>query len=120
MSETKRDFKGVWIPREIWLAPDLTSQQKMMWAEINSLDNDFGCVVSNEHFRNTFQFSERQVQRVIKDLKEKGMIEVEINKAKDTRVIHVAGKFRRMSEEQLRDIELWRLALVEKYHAGRS
>ena len=120
MGEKKRDFKGVWIPREIWLAPELTSQEKMMWSEINSLDNEFGCVASNEHFRDTFQLSERQVQRIIKNLKDNGMIEVEINKAKDTRVIHIAGKFRRMSEEQLQDIEAWRRELVDKYRSGGS
>ena len=35
-----RDFKGVWIPKEIWLNPDLTLVEKCLLVEIDSLDNE--------------------------------------------------------------------------------
>ena len=35
-----RDFKGVWIPKEIWLRKDLNALDKMIFAEIDSLDNE--------------------------------------------------------------------------------
>lgn len=37
-----RDFKGVWIPKEIWLSTELTLQEKVMLVEIDSLDNEDG------------------------------------------------------------------------------
>ena len=35
-----RNFKGIWIPKEIWLAEDLTMQEKVMLVEIDSLDDE--------------------------------------------------------------------------------
>ena len=35
----KRDFKGVWIPKEIWLSTDLKVMEKLILVEIDSLDN---------------------------------------------------------------------------------
>ena len=31
-----RDFKGIWIPREIWCHPHLSPQAKILWGEIDS------------------------------------------------------------------------------------
>jgi hypothetical protein len=36
----KRDFKGIWIPKEIWLNENLTLQEKVFLVEIESLDNE--------------------------------------------------------------------------------
>ena len=45
-----RDFKGVWIPKEIWLNTDLSIIEKVLLVEIDSLDNsDRGCFASNEY-----------------------------------------------------------------------
>lgn len=35
-----RDFKGIWIPKDIWLSDKLTLQEKIMYIEIDSLDNE--------------------------------------------------------------------------------
>lgn len=112
----QRDFKGVWIPKEIWLSPELdTNDQRVIWGEINSLDNKFGCVADNQHFMDSFKMTERQVQRVIKDLKDKGLIDVELNKAKHTRTIHIIGKYKRTPDETLEDIAAWRKEVVDKF-----
>ena len=62
-----RDFKGVFIPKEIWLTSELTPTEKLVWAEINSLDREFGCVADNPHFSKVLKLSERQVQDYIND-----------------------------------------------------
>lgn len=50
MAETKRGFKGVWIPAELWLTTELTMNEKVLYVEINSLDNGAnGCFASNAH-----------------------------------------------------------------------
>ncbi len=65
-----RDFKGVWIPKEIWLNTDLSIIEKVLLVEIDSLDNsDRGCFASNEYLANFVQLSEGRVANIISDLK---------------------------------------------------
>ncbi len=112
-----RDFKGIWTPKGIWLSPDIdNNDQRVIWSEINSLDNEFGCVADNQHFMNAFKMTERQVQRVIKALKDKSLISVEINKAKDTRVMRIIGKYKRIPDEALHDIIKWRNEVADKFN----
>lgn len=73
---TERGFKGVWIPREIWLHPGLTLQEKVLLVEIDSLDNDDGCFANNKHFSEFLNISPRRVQELVGSLKEKGYISV--------------------------------------------
>lgn len=71
-----RSFRGVWVPAEIWLHKGLTLQEKMMLVEVDSLDNETGCFASNAHFAEFLGLSERQVQRLVKSLKDKGYIAI--------------------------------------------
>ena len=73
----KRDFKGVWIPKEIWLNKDLTPLEKIYLVEIDSLDDgEFGCYASNKHFENMFGQAGPNISRTIKKLEEKGWIKI--------------------------------------------
>lgn len=69
-----RDFKGVWIPKEIWLNTELTLQEKVFLVEINSLDNEDGCFATNSYFADFFGISKTRVSLVIKSLIDKGYI----------------------------------------------
>lgn len=69
-----RDFKGVWIPKEIWLNEDLTMIEKVVLIEIDSLDNEEGCVASNEYLANFCQCSETKVSTAISKLIKMGYI----------------------------------------------
>jgi len=44
-----REFKGVWIPKEIWFNRDLNALEKHILIEIDSLDTESGCIASNEY-----------------------------------------------------------------------
>lgn len=37
-----RKFKGIWIPANVWLGTELSIIEKVLLAEIDSLDNDEG------------------------------------------------------------------------------
>ncbi len=75
-----RDFKGIWIPKEIWLSEKLTLQEKVFFVEIQSLDNGVdGCYANNSYFAKFFGISTTRVSLVIKSLIEKGCIKSEIN-----------------------------------------
>ena len=70
-----RDFKGVWIPKEIWLNEKLTLLEKIIFVEIDSLDNENHCVAGNEYFATFCNCSESKVSKAIKKLKDLNMIE---------------------------------------------
>jgi hypothetical protein len=71
----ERDFKGVWIPKEIWLNEELTMLDKVILVEIDSLDNNEGCVASNEYLCNFCQCSQQKLSTSITKLKELGFVE---------------------------------------------
>lgn len=80
MELVQRDFKGIWIPAEIWLAEDLTIMEKLFLVEINSLDNEKGCFATNKHFSEFFGISKGRCSQIIKSLKEKGYISIYIKR----------------------------------------
>lgn len=69
-----RKFKGIWIPKEVWLSDELTMQEKIFYVEIESLDNKKGCFANNHYFANFFNISKQRVSIVIRSLIEKGYI----------------------------------------------
>lgn len=101
-----RKFKGVWIPREIWLDPALTIHEKVMLVEIDSLDNENGCYARNQHFCEFLGVTERRVQTLIKGLKDKGLIDVTLlreagNKEIKGRVINITRKCALFSDSEV-------------------
>ena len=73
----ERQFKGIWIPKEIWLAKELTIQEKVILVEIDSLETeDKGCYASNKYFSNFFQLTTQRVSQIIKQLEDKKYIKI--------------------------------------------
>ena len=73
--EIKRDFKGVWIPRDIWLNADLSMSEKCLLIEIDSLDmNDRGCFASDLYLATFIQKSEKTVSNLLTDLRKRGYL----------------------------------------------
>lgn len=72
----ERDFKGIWIPKEIWLDEELTPLEKVILMEIDSLDNDDrGCYASNQYLADFCHCTSVKVSTTIKKLKDLGYIE---------------------------------------------
>lgn len=77
MPEQGRDFKGVWIPREIWLDERMNALDKIILVEIDSLDNgDTHCCAGNEYLAKFCQCSESKISRAISKLNDLGYIKV--------------------------------------------
>jgi len=75
MENKDRDFKGVWIPKEIWLNTDLSVIEKCLIVEIDSLDNsEKGCFASNEYLGNFIGVKEGTAANMISNLKKRGYI----------------------------------------------
>lgn len=78
MSENQRDFKGVWIPKTIWLDSRLTALDKVILTEIDSLDQgERGCYASNKHIADFCQCSEAKVTKSISHLTKLGYVYVQ-------------------------------------------
>lgn len=73
-----RDFKGVWIPKEVWLDTRLNALDKVILMEIDSLDQgENGCYASNEHLANFCQCSKTKVSTAISKLIECGYLYIQ-------------------------------------------
>lgn len=79
---TKRNFKGVWIPREIWLSSELSLQEKVLLVEIDSLCSagPRGCWATNKHFSEFMGLSKPRITALISSLSEKGFVTVSMKK----------------------------------------
>lgn len=73
-----RDFKGVWIPKEVWLDTRLNALDKVILMEIDSLDQGKnGCYASNEHLAEFCQCSKTKVSTTISKLIECGYLYIQ-------------------------------------------
>ena len=71
----KREFKGVWIPKELYLAEGLTWVEKLIILEINSFSaNGLPCFVSNDHLATFTQSSNSTIEKAISRLVKEGHI----------------------------------------------
>lgn len=77
--EDKRNFKGVWIPKEVWLDDSLTITEKCLLVEIDSLDHSKeggqGCFKGNEALGQFLNLSKKRVEAMITDLKKRKYVE---------------------------------------------
>lgn len=73
----ERDFKGVWIPKHIWLNEELSMLDKVLLVEIDSLDNsERGCFASNKYLADFCQCSESAVSKSISKLIKMGLLSI--------------------------------------------
>lgn len=74
----ERDFKGVWIPKAIWLDDRLTALDKVILTEVDSLDQgERGCYASNKHIADFCQCGEWKVSTSISKLTKLGYLYVQ-------------------------------------------
>jgi hypothetical protein len=77
--EQIRDFKGVWIPKNIWLNKQLNFLDKVILIEIDSLNSDTQqCFASNQYFADFCQCSPRHITRVLTKLVNLGYIKITV------------------------------------------
>jgi len=67
----ERNFKGVWISKEVWINTDLTWMEKLFLTEIHSLDNENGCFANNKYFAGFFNLSIHRCSQIINALMKK-------------------------------------------------
>ena len=71
MEQQKKEFTGVWIPRIVIEDKDLSSEEKILFADISSFNQ---CFKMNSTFAEQFGVSIPTIQRWLRKLKEKGYV----------------------------------------------
>lgn len=103
---TIRDFRGIWIPADIWMTKELTVGEKLMYVEIESLSKlQRGCFASNAHFAEMFSISTSRVSEIISSLAAKGFVVVEQNRQgvrTVQRVIKIIPRYMTSSENTMK------------------
>lgn len=66
--DQKREFKGIWIPKEIWLNDELSMQERILLAEIDSFETKNGCFASNAYLGKIVRLSPSRVSTIISNL----------------------------------------------------
>lgn len=75
--EAKRKWRGIWIPKEVWLDERISALEKIILFEIDSLDQEKGCIASNEYIAKFCQCSAWKVSTAVQKLIDLGYIRVE-------------------------------------------
>lgn len=78
MTSEDRDFRGIWVPRKVYLSREVNWYAKILFMEIHGLtEKGRECYMSNRHMATILNISHRQVSRYISELKALGWIEEE-------------------------------------------
>lgn len=72
-----RHFKGVWIPKEIYLDETLSWTEKILLIEIHSLQGEEGCYASNQYLAGFLGIKETSLANLITRLKNSGRLTVD-------------------------------------------
>lgn len=76
----QKDFKGVWIPREIWCLSDLNISEKIVLSVANTLsEQDDGCFANNEYFAKLLNLSKGRISKIINLLVKKGYLKTDFS-----------------------------------------
>lgn len=95
--EKQREFKGVWIPAEIWLDKRLNALDKVILSEIDSLDaTEDGCYASNEYIADFCDCSASKVSSSISKLIKYDFLYV---KKFDGRIRYLKSNIRRQTSK---------------------
>ena len=72
----QRDFKGIWIPKEICCQNDLNITEEIVLSVVSTLsEQDDGCFANNEYFAQLLNLSKGRVSKIINLLVKKGYLE---------------------------------------------
>jgi hypothetical protein len=74
--KVNRDFKGVWIPREVYLKEELSWTEKILLIEIDSLDGGLGCFATNSYLAEFIGVGDWTISKSISKLTDLGLVMV--------------------------------------------
>lgn len=86
-----RNCRGVWIPREVWEDGRFqTTDERILYLEVNHLDQEDGCIAKNQHFADYLGCSVQSVQDMIHSMTMRAIF-ICSYPSRTTRILHIAG-----------------------------
>lgn len=82
-----KEFKGIWLPKEVIENTNINDKEKMIYSMILSLSKNQECIVTNSYISKIFNITTIQVSRVINSLKRKGFIKVNLTYKQNSKEI---------------------------------
>lgn len=71
-----RNFKGIWIPAELWINKEFSPLDKCLIAEIESLSSpEKGCFASNQYLAEMLCVTENHINNMLTRLRKIGIVE---------------------------------------------
>ena len=102
--ENNREFKGVWIPKEVWFDTQLNMLEKGILTEIDSLDNEeTGCFASNKYLADFCQCSETKISTAISKLIKLGYLYIKSFDGRTRILKSRLSNFERQTLKNLKD-----------------
>lgn len=83
----KREFLGVWIPKDIYLNKDLSWMEKIILIEVTSFSENGKCFATNQYFAEFLGISASRVRHIIADLVKKGYLNSKIIYKKNSKQV---------------------------------
>ena len=68
-----KEFKGIWLPKEVIKNTNINDKEKMIYSMILSLSKNKECIVTNAYISKIFNITTIQVSRIINSLKKKDL-----------------------------------------------
>ena len=98
MFQKNRDFKGIWVPKKLYLSGLFSPNEKFILIEIYSLSKNNKCYATNKHFANFVGLRENTVQKMMLEFERAGYIKrifeyKEDSKEIKERIIVITQKF---------------------------
>lgn len=93
-----RDFKGIWVPKKLYLSGLFSPNEKFILIEIYSLSKNNKCYATNKHFANFVGLRENTVQKMMLEFERAGYIKRVFEYKEDSkeikdRIIVITQKF---------------------------
>lgn len=85
--DERRDFKGVWIPKRLYMCKELNVNHKFVLLEIYSLSKNGECYASNNHFANFVGLSSSSIDKIMAKLKELDLIKTVVIRNQETQQV---------------------------------
>ena len=82
----ERDFKGIWIPVELWEDRDLSPFEVVLLSEIDSLDRGEGCWMTGENLAKRMRCSLSHLENTLTDLRKRKYI-ITISRTREKRYL---------------------------------
>lgn len=115
-------FRGVFIPKEIWLDENLTLQEVVLLTEIKALSGTVqGAYATNKHYADFLGVGEERVRKIISGLVTSGKLERTLLRDNETKEVTARFlKVRVVENDQTPLLQKYQTPMVEKYRESNT